>query len=288
MLACNRLGPGALLGEELLVHRKSRRADLVHSYQRAPQEFGILCPWLEDRVVVYEHYADVADTAALYLGLETLYALGRRRLRAPSDRPDPFDKRLADAPRPPLIVVVCRRMVRQPMVTLTEILPGFWTTQPDQDPTVLQMLVAEAEKLPDQPGTGLLRWIPMPRTDEERSAGIAALRGDPCLATVLGDLLLEDIMNENIPTSPGEPEEVRGLLTSYWSVKNALAAAEQRAEAAEAAKAAAEAEKLAAAEKAAEKVAIAHALRASLGDQLNPETERLLQALEQGTSDNAK
>lgn len=259
--AFNRLGPDAYFAEEHLVHRKSRRADLVHVYQDTPREFGVLQPWLDHRMVAYEHYADVANTAALYQGLETLYALGRRRLRAPADRRGAFEHALADAQRPPLVVVLCRRMVREPMVLLTQILPGMWTTHPYEDHAELQMLVVEADRLPDQPGTGLLRWLPLPRTDEERLRRVAALRDDPCLATVLGDLLLEDIMNENIPTGPGEPEEVRGYLTTLQQLRKELAAA--------------------AADKAAA-VAAARALRTEFGDHLTPEAERLLQTLERG------
>lgn len=262
----------AWTGDDVVIGRKRRGATLLHLYQDAPEELGILRPWLANRLVVYKYYKNLANNAALYLGMETLYEVSHSALTSQSVLRGVAGDALRRTKRPPLMVTIARRMVKNPQLALTPVLPGLWTTQPDQDPDPQQMLVVEADRLPDLPGTGLLRWTPLPSTDEERTQRVAALLNDPCLKTANGELLLQDIMNEELPTGPGEAEEVRGYLTPLQQLRNALSAAEAAKAAAEAAKAAAEAQNAAA----------ARALRAELGEQLTPEVERVLQAMERG------
>src|SRR5690606_12527151 len=96
---------------------------------------------------------------------------------------------------------------------------------------------------------------------------VAALLNDPCLRTTNGELLLQDIMNEQLPTGPGEAEEVRGYLTPLQQLRRELA--------------------VAVADKAAA-LAAARALRTEFGGRLTPGAERLLRKLEHGTDGDAE
>src|SRR5690606_38016366 len=80
VLADNDPHETAWSGEDVVIGRNRRGVTLMHLYQDAPEELGILRPWLANRLVVYKYYKNLANNAALYLGMETLYEVSHSAL----------------------------------------------------------------------------------------------------------------------------------------------------------------------------------------------------------------
>lgn len=204
-------------GEEVSLHRKSRRLDVVHQFVEPPIVFGPLVPWLTNRMVHFEHIANTANAVAIHASLGPLHTLAQRYRLPPSRDRSSLHKALRRSPRPPLGVLFARRMVRDPPVTLHLASPGIWATELDQDRAGL--VVVEADRLPDEPGTGLLRWIPLPRSGEETELRTRALLGDPVVPTVLVARLLEELMAGQIPTYPEESMPITSRMRREWQAK---------------------------------------------------------------------
>lgn len=186
---------------------ESLGVDTMHQFQTPPGDFGVLCPWIADRVVAFKQVPKLADSASVHEALVALHTLAAAYQSRPSRAQPEWYSRLRYSARPPAVVLFSHRLDNQPPVTLRQQAPGLWTTENEVGRAML--VVIEAERLAEGSGTGLLRWMALPESPDEAEAHVEALLNDPTLSHSTLDRLAQGLLDGSLP---GHLEEAEAIL----------------------------------------------------------------------------